>query len=394
MPVSSPAASVPDAHARQASRRRVRRPARRPRHRRDARRQGRPSRRPRPHWGFGCPTSPDHRSAADRGLRLPSGHDIHPQTDRLQPGRPDGSHAAVGGDAGTQRRLRRVAADLRGRPVDPAGIRRRQEYCTHGTVRDGRLQVYGCCESSAFQVNYAHVDKPEIRRWVEHFVSALRLTGRCPSTSSSPTTGAIHAIECNPRTHSAITMFHDHPRLAAAYLDDGHPVITPRHDARPTYWLYHELWRLLTQSDRRQRIATHPARHGRHLQLVGSVAVLHGSSSPDSVVARGQPARAPWLDTNRFQHRQTGRERWRLTCGVLQLVGSPVDDFHADLSRLYAGGCLRALGDALRDGDRRTSPQADRGGFLRRCNRRRSRTPRCCPWLRPSNTFRARASRR
>jgi D-alanine-D-alanine ligase len=30
---------------------------------------------------------------------------------------------------------------------------------------------------------------------------------------------------------------------------------------------------------------------------------------------------------------------------LLQLVGSPVDDFHADLSRLYAGGCLQALGE-------------------------------------------------
>ena len=39
--------------------------------------------------------------------------------------------------------------------------------------------------------------------------------------------GEIHAIECNPRTHSAITMFHDDPRLADAYLADGHPVITP-----------------------------------------------------------------------------------------------------------------------------------------------------------------------
>ena len=29
------------------------------------------------------------------------------------------------------------------------------EYCTHSTVRDGRLTVYCCCESSAFQVNYA-----------------------------------------------------------------------------------------------------------------------------------------------------------------------------------------------------------------------------------------------
>ncbi len=32
---------------------------------------------------------------------------------------------------------------------------------------------------------------------------------------------------------------------------------------------------------------------------------------------------------------------------VLHLVGSPVDDFHADLSRLYAGGCLDALADCV-----------------------------------------------
>ena len=30
---------------------------------------------------------------------------------------------------------------------------------------------------------------------------------------------------------------------------------------------------------------------------------------------------------------------------VLHLVGSPVDDFHAELSRLYAGACLDALAD-------------------------------------------------
>lgn len=32
-----------------------------------------------------------------------------------------------------------------------------------------------------------------------------------------------------------------------------------------------------------------------------------------------------------------------MTRTVLHLVGSPVDEFHAELSRLYAGGCLRAL---------------------------------------------------
>lgn len=129
-----------------------------------------------------------------------------------------------------------------------------QEYCTHGTVRDGALQVYGCCESSAFQINYAHVDKPEIEDWVTRFVAALRLTGQYSFDFIEAADGHAYAIECNPRTHSAITMFYDHPDVAAAYLEDGHPKITPTATSRPTYWLYHELWRLLTQPDRRRRL--------------------------------------------------------------------------------------------------------------------------------------------
>jgi hypothetical protein len=131
-----------------------------------------------------------------------------------------------------------------------------QEYCTHGTVRNGRLQVYGCCESSAFQINYAHVDKPEIRYWVEEFVAATGITGQASFDFIEAADGHAYAIECNPRTHSAITMFYDHPLVAAAYLDEGHPVITPRPDARPTYWIYHEIWRLLTQPDKVARLAT------------------------------------------------------------------------------------------------------------------------------------------
>jgi carbamoylphosphate synthase large subunit len=134
---------------------------------------------------------------------------------------------------------------------------RGREYCTHGTVRDGHLQVYGCCESSAFQVNYAMVDKPAIREWVTTFVGALGVTGQLSfDFIESDRDGEVYAIECNPRTHSAITMFHDHPSVAAAYLDDGHPVIEPRPGARPTYWTYHEAWRLLTESGRGARLRT------------------------------------------------------------------------------------------------------------------------------------------
>ena len=131
-----------------------------------------------------------------------------------------------------------------------------REYCTHGTVRGGRLQVYGCCESSAFQINYKNVDKPEILDWVRRFASAHEFAGQLSFDFIEAADGHPYAIECNPRTHSAITMFYDHPDVSAAYLEDGHPMITPKTCARPTYCLYHELWRLLTQPHRRKRIAT------------------------------------------------------------------------------------------------------------------------------------------
>ncbi|MCP9273716.1 ATP-grasp domain-containing protein [Mycolicibacterium arenosum] len=131
-----------------------------------------------------------------------------------------------------------------------------QEYCTHGTVREGRLQVYACCESSAFQINYEQIDKPEILDWVQRFVAGFPVTGQLSFDFIEGDDGHPYAIECNPRTHSAITMFYDHPEVAAAYLEDGHRMITPTPSARPTYWIYHELWRLVTQPNRRRRIAT------------------------------------------------------------------------------------------------------------------------------------------
>ena len=120
-----------------------------------------------------------------------------------------------------------------------------KEYCTHGTVRGGNLQVFVCCESSASQLNYAPVDRPDIEAWVTHFVRELRLTGQYSFDFIESEDGATLAIECNPRTHSAITLFRDHPDLARAYLETGGPTVRPAVEATPTYWLYHELWQLL-----------------------------------------------------------------------------------------------------------------------------------------------------
>lgn len=124
------------------------------------------------------------------------------------------------------------------------------EYCTHGTLRDGELRVHCCCASSAFQINYEHVDDPEIEAWVRRFGSGLRLTGQASfDFIRADDDGELYAIECNPRTHSAITMFYNHPDVAAAYLGSIplQEPIRPLASSRPTYWLYHEVFRLLTR---------------------------------------------------------------------------------------------------------------------------------------------------
>jgi predicted ATP-grasp superfamily ATP-dependent carboligase len=123
-----------------------------------------------------------------------------------------------------------------------------QEYCTHSTVRHGQIRLHCCSRSSPFQVNYQQVEHPEIFHWVETFVGALNLTGQISFDFIQAADGVVYPIECNPRTHSAITLFYNHPGVADAYLqdrrDESELPITPLANSRPTYWLYHELWRL------------------------------------------------------------------------------------------------------------------------------------------------------
>jgi len=119
-----------------------------------------------------------------------------------------------------------------------------QEYCTHSTVRNGKIRLHCCSKSSPFQVNYEEVDNPKIYQWVEEFVSKLNLTGQISFDFIQTEDGTVYPVECNPRTHSAITMFHDHPGVADAYVNDSdEPPIKPLPNSKPTYWLYHEIWR-------------------------------------------------------------------------------------------------------------------------------------------------------
>ncbi|WP_375468333.1 ATP-grasp domain-containing protein [uncultured Nostoc sp.] len=121
-----------------------------------------------------------------------------------------------------------------------------KELCTHSTVRDGELRLHCCSNSSAFQINYENVENPQIREWVQHFVKSLGLTGQVSLDLIQAEDGTAYAIECNPRTHSAITMFYNHPDVAEAYLGKT-PLpapLEPLTNSKPTYWIYHEIWRL------------------------------------------------------------------------------------------------------------------------------------------------------
>ena len=121
------------------------------------------------------------------------------------------------------------------------------EYCTHGTCMDGKLTLFTCCHSSAWQLNYKHVDHPAILEWSTRYVQALKLTGHASfDFIVSHDDGKAYGIECNPRVHSAITAFYDQPHVADAYFQPGpSKAIVPLSTARETYWLTHELWRVL-----------------------------------------------------------------------------------------------------------------------------------------------------
>ncbi|BAY34044.1 hypothetical protein NIES2107_59490 [Nostoc carneum NIES-2107] len=121
-----------------------------------------------------------------------------------------------------------------------------KEFCTHSTVRDGELRLHCCCHSSAFQINYENVENPQICEWVQQFVKSLQLTGQVSFDFIQAEDGSVYAIECNPRTHSAITMFYNHHGVADAYFGKT-PLAAPLEplaSSKPTYWIYHEIWRL------------------------------------------------------------------------------------------------------------------------------------------------------
>ncbi|MBC27666.1 MAG: ATP-grasp enzyme [Rhodospirillaceae bacterium] len=124
------------------------------------------------------------------------------------------------------------------------------EYCTHSMVYKGKVLLHCCCLSSEFQLRYKHIDHRQIFDWVSSFSKKLGLTGQISFDFIENNKGEIMPIECNPRTHSAVTTFYNSTRLADTYVNPSSfvkcDVVIPREDARETYWIYHELFELFS----------------------------------------------------------------------------------------------------------------------------------------------------
>jgi len=89
------------------------------------------------------------------------------------------------------------------------------EYAAMIVVRENHLVTMTCCPSSASQLNYAHVEIPSIRKWLEDFMVGLKntdniLTGQICFDFMVLTENnkqVAYPIECNPRVHTQCSIY-------------------------------------------------------------------------------------------------------------------------------------------------------------------------------------------
>ncbi|PRP76264.1 putative ATP-grasp enzyme [Planoprotostelium fungivorum] len=129
-----------------------------------------------------------------------------------------------------------------------------EEYCTHSTVRGGQVRAFVACPSSELLVNYYVSEKPKMLEFTQKFASKMNLTGQLAFDFIETADGSIYPIECNPRTHTAITLFYNHPHFAASYVPDSDDdrvtwPVQPLMNSPPVYWIGHELFSLFRTWD-------------------------------------------------------------------------------------------------------------------------------------------------
>ena len=126
-----------------------------------------------------------------------------------------------------------------------------KEFAANAIVSKGNLQAFHVCPSSAMQIDYDVTKHPEIKKWVEEFCKAKKITGGiCFDFLEDDDSGEVYCIECNPRFHSCVVSYQMKPNLEAAIrgaMEDQFQLPTPSElpaSSEHVYWLYNEIAKL------------------------------------------------------------------------------------------------------------------------------------------------------
>jgi hypothetical protein len=129
------------------------------------------------------------------------------------------------------------------------------EYTAFAVLRAGAVRALTVSASSASQLNYEHVAAPQIEEWVARFAKRTQLTGMlCWDFIHDEAEDAPYPIECNPRVHTQSSCFLEDDAFGAAVLAPTPPPLQQQHDdgirrppssSTPVYWLWNEVFKLL-----------------------------------------------------------------------------------------------------------------------------------------------------
>lgn len=127
------------------------------------------------------------------------------------------------------------------------------EWSANLLSKEGKILQLNISHSSPIQVDYDVVNNHrKITKWVTTFCRKLNLTGAVCFDFLEDENGNIFCLECNPRFHSSLVTYNycpEYERCLLSLLEDVDITFPTPLQAGPnvfSYWLYQELFRVLT----------------------------------------------------------------------------------------------------------------------------------------------------
>lgn len=106
-----------------------------------------------------------------------------------------------------------------------------ERYCSYSICHEGQVKALSIYPVE-FAINgtscltFRHINHPEIINWIVELTKKLHYTGQM-GLDFIIRDNELYAIECNPRATSGIHLFHNHPLIVDAFMNQNQEMITP-----------------------------------------------------------------------------------------------------------------------------------------------------------------------